>query len=87
MQHKTYSRFTVLHDFAVWRPLPCQAAKCAPIQTVAKENAMSFDYLRKFVSAQLEQRVAAERQSLCGTAAAPADCEAYFKEVFAGQIF
>ncbi len=48
---------------------------------------MSFDYLRKLVSAQLEQRVAAERQSLCGTAAAPADCEAYFKEVFAGQIF
>jgi hypothetical protein len=48
---------------------------------------MSFDYLRKLVSAQLEQRVTAERQNLCSTTAAPADCEAYFKEVFAGQIF
>lgn len=47
---------------------------------------MNFDHLRKLVSAQLEQRVTAERQSLCGKAADYADCEAYFKEVFAGQV-
>ena len=47
---------------------------------------MNFDNLRKLVSAQLEQRVTAERLSLCGNTTEPADYEAYFKEVFAGQI-
>ncbi|MBP6801464.1 MULTISPECIES: hypothetical protein [Zoogloea] len=47
---------------------------------------MNFDYLRQLVSAPLEQRVTAERLGLAGTTADQADGEAYFKEVFAGQV-
>lgn len=46
---------------------------------------MSFDYLRRLLGAPLQQRVAAARGSL-GASPEPMDYEAYFKDVFAGQI-
>ncbi|MCK6392593.1 hypothetical protein [Zoogloea sp.] len=47
---------------------------------------MNLDYLRRLITTPLNERVADERKALATRTAGLLDFEAYFKEVFAGQI-
>lgn len=47
---------------------------------------MNLDYLRRLLTPPLNERVVNERRALAGNSAEPLDFDAYFKEVFAGQI-
>ncbi len=47
---------------------------------------MNLDYLSRFFTPSLDERVAKERRALSSNIAEPLDADAYFKEVFAGQI-
>ncbi len=47
---------------------------------------MNLDYLRRLITTPLNERVVNERKALASSPPGPLDFEAYFKEVFAGQI-
>lgn len=47
---------------------------------------MNLDYLSRLLTPPLDERVAKERRALARNIAEPLDVDAYFKEVFAGQI-
>ena len=47
---------------------------------------MNLDYLSRLLTPPLEERAAHEGLALAGNSTEPLEVDAYFKEVFAGQI-
>ncbi len=47
---------------------------------------MDLNDLRRLLATPLDERVTHDRRALAGSTTGPSDFEAYFKEVFAGQI-
>jgi len=53
---------------------------------IYKESKMNLDYLSRLLTPPLEERAAHEGRALAGNSTEPLEVDAYFKEVFAGQI-
>lgn len=67
-------------------PSPLPDAGPRHSRNTHKENKMDFDYLRRLLTSPLDQRVTDERRTMAYSTTGPSDSDAYFKEVFAGQI-